>query len=43
MIVNRRVLEYETLVAVSQLKVHRAATVTLALKNIAMSLPAADY
>jgi uncharacterized protein (DUF362 family) len=41
--VNPRVLEYETLVAVSQLKLHRTATVTLALKNIAMSFPAADY
>lgn len=41
--VNRRVLAYETLVAVNQLKVHRTATVTLALKNIAMSFPAADY
>ena len=41
--VNPRVLEYETLVALSQLKLHRTATVTLALKNIAMSYPAADY
>ena len=41
--VNPRVLEYETLVAVSQLKLHATATVTLALKNIAMSFPAADY
>jgi uncharacterized protein (DUF362 family) len=41
--VNPRVLEYETLVAVNQLKLHRTATVTLALKNIAMSFPAADY
>jgi uncharacterized protein (DUF362 family) len=41
--VNRRVLEYETLVALNQLKLHRTATVTLALKNIAMSYPAADY
>jgi uncharacterized protein (DUF362 family) len=41
--VNRRVLEYETLIAVSQLKLHETATVTLALKNIAMSFPAADY
>jgi uncharacterized protein (DUF362 family) len=42
-IVNRRVLEYETLIAVNQLKLHETATVTLALKNIAMSFPAADY
>lgn len=41
--VNTRVLEYETLVAVNQLKLHRTATVTLALKNVAMSYPAADY
>jgi uncharacterized protein (DUF362 family) len=41
--VNPRVLEYETLVALNQLKVHETATVTLALKNIAMSFPAADY
>src|SRR5438067_2465909 len=36
-------LEYKTLVAVNQLKLHRTATVTLALKNITMSYPAADY
>jgi uncharacterized protein (DUF362 family) len=41
--VNPRVLEYETLIALSQLKLHEVATVTLALKNIAMSFPAADY
>jgi uncharacterized protein (DUF362 family) len=41
--VNPRVLEYEVLVALNQLKVHATATVTLALKNIAMSFPAADY
>lgn len=41
--VNSRVLEYETLIALNQLKVHATATVTLALKNIAMSFPAADY
>jgi uncharacterized protein (DUF362 family) len=42
-VVNKRVLEYDTLVAVNQLKLHETATVTLALKNIAMSFPAADY
>ena len=42
-IVNPQVLEYETLIALNQLKVHETATVTLALKNIAMSFPAADY
>jgi uncharacterized protein (DUF362 family) len=41
--VNPRVLEYQTLIALNQLKLHRTATVTLALKNIAMSYPAADY
>ena len=41
--VNPRVLEYETLIALNQLKLHSTATVTLALKNIAMSFPAADY
>ena len=41
--VNPRVLEYETLVSLSQLKLHETATVTLALKNIAMSYPAADH
>jgi uncharacterized protein (DUF362 family) len=41
--VNPRVLAYETLIAVNQLKLHETATVTLALKNIAMSFPAADY
>ncbi len=41
--VNPRVLHYETLIALNQLKVHETATVTLALKNIAMSFPAADY
>lgn len=42
-VVNPRVLEYETLIAVNQLKLHETATVTLALKNIAMSFPAADH
>src|SRR5947208_7808182 len=41
--VNPRVLEYEALIALNQLKLHETATVTLALKNIAMSYPAADY
>src|SRR5438045_8998519 len=41
--VNPRVLEYETLIALNQLKLHETATVTLSLKNIAMSFPAADY
>src|SRR5919108_668890 len=41
--VNPRVLEYETLISLAQLKLHETATVTLALKNVAMSFPAADY
>jgi uncharacterized protein (DUF362 family) len=41
--VNDRVLQYECLIVVSQLKLHGTATVTLSLKNIAMSFPAADY
>ncbi len=41
--VNPQVLQYEKLVSLAQLKVHRTATVTLAIKNIAMSFPAADY
>jgi hypothetical protein len=41
--VNPRVLDYETLIALNQLKVHETATVTLGLKNIAMSFPAADH
>jgi len=41
--VNPRVFEYETLIALSQIKLHDIATVTLALKNIAMSYPAAGY
>ena len=41
--VNPRVLSYETMLVVSQLKMQATATVTLALKNIAMSFPAADY
>jgi uncharacterized protein (DUF362 family) len=42
-LVNPRVLEYDTLVALNQLKVHNSATVTLALKNIAMSYPPAEH
>ena len=41
--INPRILTYETLIVVSQLKMHAIATVTLSLKNIAMSFPAADY
>jgi uncharacterized protein (DUF362 family) len=41
--VNPRVLDFEILVSLAQLKLHETATVTLSLKNIAMSFPAADY
>src|SRR5205814_2244171 len=41
--VNPRVLEYDTLISLAQLKLHETATVTLSLKNVAMSFPAADY
>jgi uncharacterized protein (DUF362 family) len=41
--VNPHILDYEALVSLAQLKVHQSATVTLTLKNIAMSFPAADY
>lgn len=41
--INPHVLEYETVVSLAQHKVHEDATVTLSLKNIAMSYPAADY
>jgi uncharacterized protein (DUF362 family) len=41
--VNPRVLEYEKIVSLAQLKVHQTATVTLSIKNIAMSFPAADF
>lgn len=41
--VNPKVFEYDTLVSLAQHKVHGTATVTLTMKNIAMSYPAADY
>ena len=41
--VNPRVLEYDTLISLSQLKLHCIATVTLSIKNIGMSFPAADH
>jgi uncharacterized protein (DUF362 family) len=40
---NPRVLTYEKLVSLAQLKVHSTAAVTLAIKNVAMSYPAADF
>ncbi|MGP0064260.1 MAG: DUF362 domain-containing protein [Isosphaeraceae bacterium] len=41
--VNPRVLRYEKLVSLAQLEVHRTATVTRSIKNIAMSYPAVDF
>jgi uncharacterized protein (DUF362 family) len=41
--VNPRVLEYETLISLAQHKVHNSAAVTMTMKNIALSYPAADY
>jgi uncharacterized protein (DUF362 family) len=41
--INPHILEYETLISLAQLKVHASATVTLTMKNIALSFPAADY
>lgn len=41
--VNERVLTYEKVVSLAQLKMHSTATVTMAVKNIAMSFPAADF
>lgn len=42
-LVNPRVLEYDILISLAQHKVHHKAKVTLSMKNIAMSYPAADY
>ncbi len=41
--VNPRIMEYETIISLAQLKLHETATVTLSMKNIAMSFPAADF
>ncbi|MBD3346608.1 MAG: DUF362 domain-containing protein [Chitinivibrionales bacterium] len=41
--VNPHIFSYDTLVSLSQHKVHKHATVTLTMKNIGMSYPAADY
>ncbi len=42
-LVNPAVFSYGTLISLAQLKVHDSAGVTLTMKNVAMSLPAADY
>jgi uncharacterized protein (DUF362 family) len=41
--VNEHIFEYDTVISLAQHKVHDIAGVTLAMKNIAMSFPAADY
>ena len=41
--VNEHIFDYDTVISLAQHKVHEIAGVTLAMKNIAMSLPAADY
>lgn len=41
--VNPHIFNYETIISLAQLKVHDSAVVTLSMKNIAMSFPAADY
>lgn len=42
-VVHEGVLRYETVVSLSQLKVHSQSVIVGAIKNIAMSWPAADY
>lgn len=41
--VNPKIFEYETVISLAQHKVHFTATITMCMKNIAMSFPAADY
>ncbi|MCF6159094.1 MAG: DUF362 domain-containing protein [wastewater metagenome] len=41
--INPYILEYDTVISLAQHKVHNSADVTLSMKNIAMSYPAADY
>lgn len=42
-VINEHILGYDTLISLAQHKVHDIATVTLTMKNIAMSYSAADY
>ena len=42
-VVNPYIFSFDTLISLAQHKVHSIADVTLTMKNIAMSLPAADY
>lgn len=41
--INPHILEYDVLISLAQHKVHDFAMVTLSMKNIAMSFPAADF
>ena len=42
-VVHAPILDHEVIVSLAQLKLHATATVTLSLKNTAMSFPAADH
>ncbi|MDG5816127.1 DUF362 domain-containing protein [Chitinispirillales bacterium ANBcel5] len=42
-VINPHIFSYDTIVSLAQHKVHKLAEVTLSMKNIAMSFPAADY
>ncbi|MGQ9676219.1 MAG: DUF362 domain-containing protein [Chloroflexota bacterium] len=41
--VNPRILEYETVISLGQLKLHRESVLVASIKNIAMSWPCTDY
>lgn len=41
--VNGHIFDYDTIISLAQHKAHHIATVTLTMKNIAMSFPAGDY
>lgn len=41
--VNEHVFAYDTIISLAQHKAHHISTVTLTMKNIAMSFPAGDY
>lgn len=42
-VVHEGVLRYETIISLSRPKVHAQSVIVGAIKNIAMSWPAADY
>ncbi len=42
-VINPHILSFDTIISLAQHKVHKRAEVTLTMKNIAMSFPAADY